>query len=138
MGRAQNLKALHRVTVVWRPTSAQGTGSSHQLVTVVENVVLRANWPCSKSDSTEWCQEAAACTEVRPCEHRRTARANTEKADAARSCGEYGPWCAKSHDLTKSWCNAHARNVTGLPSVSNGSGAPTCSQTDTSAWQMSW
>ena len=63
--------------------------SSHQLVTDEENAVLREDWPCCKSGSTQWCQEAAACTEVRPCEHGKTARANTEKADVARSCGVY-------------------------------------------------
>ena len=91
MGRTQNLKALHHVTLVWRPTSAQETGRPHQLVTVEENAVLRANCPCSESDSTQWCQEAAACTEVRPCEHGKTARANTEKADAAKEL-----WCVQT------------------------------------------
>ena len=85
MGRTQNLKALHHVTLVWRPTSALRAGSSHQLVTVEENVVLRANCPCSKSDSTQWCQEAAACTEVHPCEHEKTAKANTEKEESQRA-----------------------------------------------------
>ena len=51
--------------------------------------MLRANCPCSKSDSTQWCQVAAAHSAVFPSEHGKTARANTEKADAARSCGVY-------------------------------------------------
>ena len=102
------------MTPAWRPTSAQGTGKSHQLAADVENVVMRANCPCSKSDSTQWCQEAATCTEVRPCEHGKTARANAEKADAARSCGVY---------RHRHVYNAHVRNVTGPPGVSHGSGS---------------
>ena len=34
-------------------------------------------------------KEAAVCTEVRPCEHGKTAKTNTENASAARSCGAY-------------------------------------------------
>ena len=81
MGRTQSLKSLHHVTPMWRPTSAQETGSSHQLVTVREreSVVLRANCPCGKSDSTLWSQEGAACTEVRPYGHGETAKTDTEE-----------------------------------------------------------
>ena len=46
-----------------------GGGSSHQLVTVRENVVLRANCPCDKSDSTQLCQEEAAHSAVLPSEN---------------------------------------------------------------------
>ena len=79
------MESLHHVTLVWRPTPAKETGRSHQLVTVEESVALRANCPCSKSDSTQWCQEAAACTEVHPCEHEKTAKANTEKEEPQRA-----------------------------------------------------
>ena len=79
MGKTQSLESLHHVTPVW--ISAQAAGSSHQIVAAGDSVVRSANCPCTKSDSTQWCQEAAAYTEVRPCEHGKTARANTEKAD---------------------------------------------------------
>ena len=70
MGGTQSLKSLHHVAPVWRPISAQETGSSYHLGTVGESVVLRANCPCSKSDSTLWCQEAA---------HMRFVHMDTEK-----------------------------------------------------------
>ena len=135
MGRTQNWKALHHVTLVWRPASAQEREKSHKLVTVEEIVVLRANYQCTKSDSTQWCQEAAACPEVRPCEHRRTAKANNEKADAAGSCGGYrhGHENNMGHGAPSRTTSQNAGVI-----VSNGSGAPTCSQTDSSAWQVSW
>ena len=53
---------------VWRPVAAQ-TWSSYQLVTVGESVVLRVNYPCGKSDSSQWCQEAAAHSGVFPSEN---------------------------------------------------------------------
>ena len=64
---------------MWRPISAQGTGSSHQLVTVGESVVRRAECPCSKSDSTLWCHEAAACSVVLPNGHGGTTKTDTEE-----------------------------------------------------------
>ena len=83
------LESLHHVTLVWRPTSAQETGSSHQLVAAGESVVRTAENPCSKSESTLWCHEAAASFDVHLCEHGKTTKANTEKGVAARNCGVY-------------------------------------------------
>ena len=51
LGKTQILKALHYVTLVRRPTSAQWIGTLHHLVTVGENVVLSADCPppsCAK------------------------------------------------------------------------------------------
>ena len=50
-----------------------------------ESVVRSAEYPCSKSGSTLWCHEAAACSEVHPCEHEKTAKANTEKEEPQRA-----------------------------------------------------
>ena len=41
--------------------------------------MLRAAYPCSKSDSTMWCREAAAHSAVLPFENRKVAKANTER-----------------------------------------------------------
>ena len=56
-----------------------------------ESVAWSAEYPCSKSDSSLWCHEAAACSDVHPCEHGKTTKANTEKRGAARSCGVHEP-----------------------------------------------
>ena len=79
------MKSLHHVAPVWRPIPAQGTVSSHQLASVGESVVLSAEFPCSKSDSTLWCQETAENSEVHPYGHGGATKTNTG-ADAARSC----------------------------------------------------
>ena len=77
--RTQSLESPHHVTPVWRPISAQGARSSHQIVAAGESVVRSAGCQCSKSDSTLWCQEAAACSEVYPYGHEGTTKTNTER-----------------------------------------------------------
>ena len=68
-GWTQSLRTLCHWTPVRRPMAAQGTRSSHLLVTVGDDVVLRAGHPCSESDSTMWCREAAALSAVLPSEN---------------------------------------------------------------------
>ena len=110
VGKTQSLESLHHVAPVWRPISAQREVSSHQIAAAGESVVRSEEHPSSKSDSTLWCHKAAACSDVLPFGHGKTTKANTEKADAARSCGvnrhrhvnNMGHGGAKSHDQTKS------------------------------------
>ena len=66
-----------------------GCGNSHHIVAVEQSVVRSAECPCSKGDSTLWCHEAAACSDVLPCDNEKTAKANTEKGEAATSCGVF-------------------------------------------------
>ena len=63
---------------VWRPISAQLAESSHQTVAAGESVVRSAECPCSKDDSTLWCNESAACSDVHPYGRGGTTKTNTE------------------------------------------------------------
>ena len=65
----------------------QSTLYTHRIVTVEDNVVLRANeYLCSKSDSTMWSSWAVARSAVLPSENRNVTKTNTEKGDAATCC----------------------------------------------------
>ena len=62
-------EALKRLQRSQNSANEARLGSSHQLATVGESVVLRAEYSCSKSDSTMWCREAAAHSAVLPSEN---------------------------------------------------------------------